>query len=99
MVNKYEIEDNVRKMFPIGTKFFPSHLDIKKSNDEFLIVTTHDLEWVGSHLITHTKNGKLYSSDFNLGEGNCGYNRVLYSKGKFATILENINKEEIYELW
>ena len=82
-----EEEDNIalaKKMYPIGTKFYPAHISVK--HGRYCIVTNDKFSNSNNDIIALTDEGHPYNSSLKYG-GN-DYNRIVYHKGKWAEIVK-----------
>lgn len=79
--------EEARKRFPIGTSFYPNHVNAERSGD-YCIVTNTDLglEYDDESIIALTNTGGYFSDDKEYG--NTCFARVLYTKGEWANIKE-----------
>ena len=83
-----------KRRFPIGTKFFPAHLNRDSSGRDYCIVTNHDnIKELGGSIYACTDEGKTY--DFDSKYGNTSYDRILceISEEKWAEIIEESTEE------
>jgi len=84
-----------RLNYPVGTKFYPAHLVWDKECTNYLIVTNKDVLEICGSTIVSTFEGKQWTQ--NPIAGTEIFNRNLYYNGRWARIIESVNKN--YELW
>jgi len=92
---KENILEQCKKKYPIGTKFYPAHVTNPRI-DEYCIVTTNEfkLDYNDCDVIAISNKGNDWESGYN-ENGNCVYNRLVYSDGKWAKIIEEKQTKEI----
>lgn len=88
-----DLLEEAKRRYPIGTKFHPAHLD---NTSEYCIVTNINFYKRGNVIVAKTNEG----DDYNLGSiyGNTSYNRIVYSNGKWAKIINTPSKPSKDEL-
>lgn len=101
-MNKKSIEQKAKRIFTVGTKFIPAHIN----TSEYCIITKDStFEWHDNTLLSVIKSNLSYVSnkgtfvtDTASGEyGNTLYSRVVYSGGskRFAQILvQDVKQKE-----
>ena len=82
-----------RKHYPIGTKFYPAHVNM--SNKDYCIVTNNDYRYDNGDVEIITDDGKYFDHNPPSKYGTTALNRVLCHKGKWATIVSK--PEEVKE--
>jgi len=85
-----------KKMFPIGTKFFPAHVPSQQDKDRIYLIVTRD-----SRFEFHKGRIYLYiGEDFYMSNrpteyGNTDLNRIVYDQGRWAVIIELGKPKEV----
>jgi hypothetical protein len=95
--SKSELIEEAKRRYPIGTKFYPAHLNQK----EYCIITNNNFQvYYGNNInvCALTESGKQFasSSDIEYTNGN-SYNRNVYYDDKWADIAEEKSVEPIVE--
>jgi hypothetical protein len=91
-----DIIEEVKRRYPLGTRFFPAHIRREGDNKGKYCVIVHDRFKKNSNdIYSYGLDNEIYSYDSECG--NNSFNRAIYYEGKWAEILNKSNK--IYELW
>lgn len=81
--------EEAKRRFPIGTKFYPAHLNQKI---EYCIVTEDSVFILSNNEITLQVNNSSFNYDIKYGS--TIYNRIIYSKNCWAEIVSTSVKSE-----
>ena len=98
--SKSELIEEAKKKYSIGTKFYPAHLDDKKT---YCTVTTDKFRveyFTEVNVYALTKTGRVYSltSDEEYTDG-ADYNRNVCSAGKWADIVQEKSIEPVDKVY
>lgn len=86
--------EEARRRYPIGTKFYPAHMEICKSDPEYCIIVNDTFGIQSNKIWAHTSTGSAYTDPSNSSHGNCDYNRNVFYEGKWAEIIEEATLED-----
>lgn len=84
-IQKWEIIQEAKKRYPIGTKFIPAHVE---PGDDYCIVLTDEFFFENGvdYLYAKFNGTATWDVSGNPEYGNTSFNRVVYKKGKWAEV-------------
>lgn len=80
--------EEVKRRYPIGTRFRPAHLRFDKDDTEYCVVVNDRFEFISASIYSLTDEGHTYDVHrYDNKYGNNAYNRSVYHNGKWAEII------------
>ena len=92
MTTAEELIAEAKRRYSIGTKFIPAH--VNQNPDYFCIVCTTDFRYENDCLYAVLPDNTIFDTQNNPEYGNCDFNRIIFYKDFWATILPTENKPQ-----